>query len=112
MPRILILPAILALAGLGACASGTGSNTARTIASSSAPAITETADAQVCNDDLAQSAIGKKADEALIEEYRQRSQSKFARMLRPRSVMTMEYNPQRLNLRVDDNDIVMSVNCG
>ncbi|MBB5215902.1 I78 family peptidase inhibitor [Parapusillimonas granuli] len=112
MTRTLILPAVLALAGLGACAGGTGGDAARTSAWSSAPATAEANDTQVCNDELAQSAIGKKADAALIEDYRKRSHSKTARALRPRSVMTMEYNPQRLNLRVDDNDIVMSVNCG
>jgi hypothetical protein len=113
MTRILILPAIVALAGLGACASGTSNDTTQTSpASSSALSTSVGASSRVCDDEPAQSAIGKKVDDSLLDEYRRISGAEIARALRPRSVMTMEYNPQRLNLRVDDDDIVTSVNCG
>jgi hypothetical protein len=112
MTRILILPAIVALAGLGACASGTSNDTTGIPAPSSASTTSSAPSSRVCDDDPAQAAIGKKVNDALLDDYRRISGAEIARALRPRSVMTMEYNPQRLNLRVDDNDIVTSVNCG
>ncbi|MGB3288172.1 MAG: I78 family peptidase inhibitor [Burkholderiaceae bacterium] len=99
--------AVAALALLAGCAAtpssgpsaGSGSDT-----SSHMP--------QACNADKAESAVGKKVSPALVEDYRKQSGSETARALRPNDVMTLEYNPQRLNLRTDEQDIVTSVNCG
>ncbi|MFW7341662.1 I78 family peptidase inhibitor [Pollutimonas sp. H1-120] len=98
--------AIAALALLAGCAANPAgpSSEQNADASSSAP--------QACNADMAESAVGKKISSALVEDYRKQSGSKTARALRPNDVMTLEYNPQRLNLRTDDKDIVISVNCG
>ncbi|MYN14133.1 hypothetical protein GSY71_13385 [Pusillimonas sp. TS35] len=103
----LITSALAALALLAGCASTSSSTGA---AANNTPAATETS-REVCNADLAQAAVGKKADGNLVEQFRKAANAKKARMLRPRDVMTLEYDPQRLNLRVDDQDIVISVNC-
>ncbi len=95
-----LLPPIVMLALLAGCATGSGRDNAGT----SGP--------QVCNADLAEGAVGKNVSPGLVEQYRKQAQAKIARALRPKDVMTMEYNPQRLNLRVDEQDIVISVNCG
>lgn len=67
--------------------------------------------AQPCDADKAESAVGQRANSGLVEQYRRLAGAKTARPLRPHDVMTMEYDPTRLNLRLDDNDVVISVNC-
>ncbi|NGM89065.1 proteinase inhibitor I78 [Parapusillimonas sp. SGNA-6] len=67
--------------------------------------------AEACDADKAESAVGQRANSGLIEQYRELAGAKTARALRPRDVMTMEYDPTRLNLKLDDNDVVISVNC-
>lgn len=96
---------IVTLAALGGCATGagSGSSSGSDTASSSAP--------QACMSEMAESAVGQKVSPNLVEDYRKKSSAKLARALRPDDVITMEYNPQRLNLRVDEQDIVISVNC-
>ena len=108
MTRTLIFGAVLAAATLVGCASGTQGSGSDT--SAPAPAAS-TSNGQQCNADLAESAVGQKATPELLDTYRDQSGAKLARILRPRDVMTMEYNPQRLNLRVDEQDMVISVNC-
>jgi len=67
--------------------------------------------AEACDADKAESAVGQRANSGLVEQYRKLAGAKTARALRPHDVMTMEYDPTRLNLRLDDNDVVISVNC-
>lgn len=68
-------------------------------------------DVQPCDAEKAESAVGQRANSGLVEQYRRLANAKTARPLRPHDVMTMEYDPTRLNLRLDDNDVVISVNC-
>ncbi len=60
----------------------------------------------------AQFAVGQSADAALLEQARQRSGSRIARILRPGQMVTMEYSAERLNLDVDASGKVTSVRCG
>ena len=48
---------------------------------------------------------------AVLEDLRSRS-SQTARMLRPGQLVTMEYNDTRLNLIVDDKDVMTAIRCG
>ncbi|NYT84039.1 I78 family peptidase inhibitor [Pollutimonas harenae] len=109
MTRTLIFGAVLAVATLAGCASGTQGTGSDTFDPASASS--SSTNNQQCNADLAESAVGQKATPELLETYRDQSGAKQARILRPRDVITMEYNPQRLNLRVDEQDMVISVNC-
>lgn len=98
-----LLPCIIVtLAALGGCATG---------ASSGASSDSGTSDPTACTSEMAETAVGQKVSPDLVEQYRKKSNAKLARALRPNDVITMEYNPQRLNLRVDEQDIVISVNC-
>jgi flagellar basal body L-ring protein FlgH len=96
--------ALVVLAALTGCAANTAST-------SSSPDTAAAGNAQVCNADLAESAVGQAVSPALVENYRKQAHAESARALRPNDVITMEYNPQRLNLKVDEQDIVISVNC-
>lgn len=105
MTRKLMPGAVAALALLAGCAANPSGPSGGAGPDTSAPP-------QACNADKAESAVGKQVSPELVEEYRKQSGSETARALRPNDVMTLEYNPQRLNLRTDDQDIVISVNCG
>lgn len=108
---------ILAAAGMvgmaSGCATGGGSGAG---SSTSAPAALTSTSATTpstpCNSDPAEAAVGKKADPALVEQSRAQAGAKTARALRPNDVITTEYNPQRLNLRLDDSGVVTGVYCG
>lgn len=65
-----------------------------------------------CDADPAQQLVGQRYTEGLEQQARELSGSRTVRALRPRQVITMEYNPERINLRLDDNDTITSVGCG
>ncbi|EHK64227.1 peptidase inhibitor I78 family protein [Achromobacter arsenitoxydans SY8] len=65
-----------------------------------------------CDAGPLQSQIGQKATPSVMEDLRTRSGSATARMLRPGQLVTMEYNSTRLNLIVDDKDVMTAIRCG
>lgn len=65
-----------------------------------------------CDADPAQVLVGKTFSESVEEQARSLSGSKFVRPLRPGQVITMEYNPERINLRLDESDVITTVGCG
>lgn len=65
-----------------------------------------------CDAGPLQSQIGQKATPSVMEDLRTRSGSTSARMLRPGQLVTMEYNNTRLNLIVDDKDVMTAIRCG
>jgi hypothetical protein len=62
--------------------------------------------------DLAQWAVGRPASATLLERARVDATASIARFIRPNEAITMEYSPARLNLYLDERDIVRSVICG
>jgi hypothetical protein len=66
----------------------------------------------VCDADRVQGAVGQNADDRLAERSRSQAGAKIVRVLKPDSVMTTEYNPERLNLLLDEQGVVSRVNCG
>lgn len=65
-----------------------------------------------CDADPAQTLVGQEINSRTEKKARSLSGSKLVRTLRPNQVITMEYNPERINLRLDDNDIIKTVGCG
>lgn len=65
-----------------------------------------------CDAKAAQALIGKIIDPTLTEQARRDAGASVARVLRPHQPVTMEYNSQRLNIDVDDHQVVQQVNCG
>ena len=55
--------------------------------------------------------VGKVADQALVEKAHAESGAKIVRVLRPGQMVTMEYSDQRLNIRVDANNVVEGYSC-
>ena len=64
------------------------------------------------NADAAQSAVGKQATAEVVEQARKDAGAQVARTLKPGQMVTMEFREGRLNLQVDDNNVVTEVRCG
>ena len=65
-----------------------------------------------CNPDEARGAIGKEATAEVVEQARIAAGADVVRTLKPGQVITMEYHASRLNLSVDENNVVVDVSCG
>jgi Peptidase inhibitor I78 family len=65
-----------------------------------------------CDASRAQFAIAQPASADLLEHARLAAQASSARFIRPNQPITTEYLGSRLNLGLDRQDVVASVNCG
>ncbi|AON70415.1 hypothetical protein B8B80_26855 [Pseudomonas aeruginosa] len=79
--------------------------------SASAPATTPAADGR-CDANAVQAYVGKQASAAIVEEARRAAGAEVARALRPHDAVTMDYNPRRLNIDVDDTLVIKRLSCG
>ncbi|HBP0145763.1 hypothetical protein KUC74_00320 [Pseudomonas aeruginosa] len=79
--------------------------------SASAPAATPAADGR-CDANAVQAYVGKQASAAIVEEARRAAGAEVARALRPHDAVTMDYNPRRLNIDVDDTLLIKRLSCG
>ncbi|MBH9550194.1 hypothetical protein GHU25_24825 [Pseudomonas aeruginosa] len=79
--------------------------------SASAPAATPAADGR-CDANAVQAYVGKQASAAIVEEARRAAGAEVARTLRPHDAVTMDYNPRRLNIDVDDTLVIKRLSCG
>lgn len=68
--------------------------------------------AQACDADAANGAIGETATTEVIERARNAAGAAVARTLAPGQVVTMEFRGDRLNLMVDEANVVTGVRCG
>ncbi|EIU1682576.1 hypothetical protein L4H34_004204 [Pseudomonas aeruginosa] len=106
----LVLAALLA----GCSSNGDGPSTdgaSVATGSASAPAATPAADGR-CDANAVQAYVGKQASAAIVEEARRAAGAEVARALRPHDAVTMDYNPRRLNIDVDDKLVIKRLSCG
>ena len=96
--------AVTSTLSLAACAS-------QPVADAEAPAAPGTV-AQQCNADAARNVIGQSATADIVEQARKAAGAAIARVLKPGQVVTMEYRGDRLDLDVDDANVVTGVRCG
>lgn len=68
--------------------------------------------AGTCDDTQAQWIIGKAAGEKEIGQAKSDSKSQAVRALKPGDAATMDFNPNRLNIILDEKGVATSVNCG
>ena len=69
-------------------------------------------DRAVCDAAAAQGAIGKTATADTVERVRVDSHSRVVRMLHPGQMVTMEFSAERVDIRVDNNNVILAVTCG
>lgn len=68
--------------------------------------------AQTCQAQPASAAVGQTATARVVEQARQQSGSRMARVIRPGQAVTMEYSGDRLNIDVNAAGVVTRVRCG
>ena len=65
-----------------------------------------------CDADAARGVIGQQATEEVVEQARQAAGAQLVRTLAPGQMVTMEYHFSRLNLHVDEANVIVDVRCG
>lgn len=113
MNKLITSTLFCALAALAGC-STTADNVSR---SSSADMDSPTASNMPsatgqCDADPAQSMLGKSFNRGLLDQAKQLSGAAIVRTLLPGQLVTMEYNPQRFNLLIDEDNKIIRANCG
>lgn len=106
MPSIRIALAVgaLAVVALGACAS-----------QANPPQMSRPLPPEelTCNADAAKAAaLGKAASADVVERARTDAGARNARVLKPGQMVTMEYQEGRLNIDVDDHNVITNLRCG
>ncbi|GAA5234989.1 hypothetical protein FOZ76_22355 [Verticiella sediminum] len=105
----LIVPMFAAL--LAACSSGAPQTSARADSSASAPPPAMGGD-QVCNNEPIANLAGQAWSDRAASDAQQRSGASTLRVMKPGEVMTLEYNPRRLTVILDESNRVSSARCG
>lgn len=70
------------------------------------------ADDPQCHADKAQSFLDKAASADLADAARKAADAQIVRWLRPGMAVTMEYRVGRLNITIDEKNIVTQISCG
>ena len=65
-----------------------------------------------CDASQVEGLVGQAYTEALAEQARQDAGAAKVRMLKPNQPVTMEFLGERLNIEVDDKNLVSGVRCG
>lgn len=107
MNRRLSILALAATVFAGCAATGPAENGG----SAPAPAPAARGDGY-CDAAAVQNQVGRAFSERVAEDARSRSGARTLRVLQPGQVMTMEYNPARLTIVVDDGGNIGSARCG
>lgn len=97
---------------LAACSSsGPQASAGAASGSSPAPASPVGGD-QVCDAGPVANLVGQPWSDRAAADAQQRARAGVLRVLKPGQVMTMEYNPRRLTIVLDDDQRVSSARCG
>ena len=103
-PKHLLLSTIV-LVSLSACS-----------ATSTPPAATRDYSASgngaSCNADALKSAVGTQHNANVAENLQQRAGAYSHRVIRPNAHYTTDYDPDRLNIRIDETATILNVYCG
>ncbi|WP_397378080.1 I78 family peptidase inhibitor [Pseudomonas sp.] len=65
-----------------------------------------------CNVDTIRGVLGQTANAKRIEQVQQQANANTLRVLAPGDVATMDYNPQRLNIDIDESEVIIRLSCG
>ena len=68
--------------------------------------------ATACDLEAIQHAIGEPFDEAKVSQLQSDSRARQVRVLRPGDAATMDHRPDRLNIHLDDQDVIEDLRCG
>lgn len=68
--------------------------------------------ATACDLDAIQYAIGGPFDEANVSQLQSDSSARQVRVLRPGDAVTMDHRHDRLNIHLDNQDVIEALRCG
>lgn len=113
----LALPLAILVTALAACASPSGADTVSSAPTTTPPAAEPSQPAPTppqasCDADAARGAIGQVATQDVVEKARLAAGAQMARTLKPGQMVTMEYHQSRLNIDVNEGNVVTNVRCG
>ncbi len=100
------------LASLGACSAMSPGHRGAAQPDAASQAGSTASSDTVCDSTPVLSLVGKVLTPQLTERARAQSHSGTVRVVRPGEVMTMEYDPARLNFIVDGQSKVITLHCG
>src|SRR5690554_3502370 len=106
--RLCLLAASLGL--LAGCAPISNSNGVDHEPAPQPPQVGEAAD--MCGAQQVQDRIGRYYDAALGEAVRAESGATVLRIIRPGHAYTMDYRGDRINIHIDDGELITSIGCG
>ncbi|MEH3039262.1 MAG: I78 family peptidase inhibitor [Sphingomonas paucimobilis] len=98
-------PTILIALALGAC------TTTQQTAGDPAPA-TPGLPAGACDTTALAALVGKPFTPALETDAKARAKAQTVRAIRPGMAVTMDFRPDRLNIDIDDKNVVTGFRCG
>lgn len=65
-----------------------------------------------CSADAVQNMLGQFASADTVEQIRLQAGAESVRVLAPGDRATMDFNPQRLNIEIDEAEMIQRFNCG
>ncbi|MFC3283298.1 I78 family peptidase inhibitor [Litchfieldella rifensis] len=65
-----------------------------------------------CGAQSVQDRVGREFSDALREAIAEESRAERMRVLRPGDMATMDHRPDRLNIHLDDDNVIVRIECG
>ncbi|WP_168169369.1 I78 family peptidase inhibitor [Kushneria phosphatilytica] len=111
--RLCALSAVTFVAGCSWFGGGSDSSTQQNEAApSKTTALPHHADKSTCGADRLQDLIGRTLEPGVRRQIVNRSGAEQYRVLGPDTMVTMDFNAQRLDIRVDENQQISEFDCG
>lgn len=104
-PRLAV-PALLAVGTLIACSTMAGQDRMSDDKRLDTDAVAG------CTSDSTDWAIGQQASAEVVQRIQRETGSQHVRVIKPGQMVTMDYNPNRVNIDVNDRNEVIAVRCG
>lgn len=65
-----------------------------------------------CGAERVQDRVGREYSEALGESIQRESRAASLRVIRPGQAVTLDYRSDRINVRLDEDDVITEIGCG
>jgi len=65
-----------------------------------------------CNVDNLQDMLGQSISTELVEQIQRQANARSLRVLAPGDAATLDYNTQRLNIDIDESEVIIRLTCG
>jgi ABC-type uncharacterized transport system auxiliary subunit len=65
-----------------------------------------------CDVEQVHGVLGQTVSAKLVQQVQQQANAKNVRVLAPGDAATMDYNPQRLNIDIDESEVIIRLSCG